>query len=99
MDSKLKLSLLPAASMLALTLSSPSAAAQAQSSDSRPPETKPADEITQTFFLANATDQRELNDIETDLRNVLNRAHIYRVPLKTPLQFMEQRVISLSHKS
>lgn len=79
MDSKLKLSLLPAVSMLAWTLFSPSAAAQTQSSNSRPPETKPANEITQTFFLANATDQRELNDILTDLRNVLSRAHIYGV--------------------
>jgi type II secretory pathway component GspD/PulD (secretin) len=79
MDSKLKLSLLPAVCALAWTLFSPGAAAQTQSSDSRPAETKPANEITQTFFLANATDPQELNDIQTDLRNVLSRAHIYGV--------------------
>jgi type II secretory pathway component GspD/PulD (secretin) len=79
MDSKLKLSLLPTVCTLGLSLCSPSAAAQTQSADTRPAETKPANEITQTFFLANATDQHELNDIQTDLRNVLNRAHIYSV--------------------
>jgi type II secretory pathway component GspD/PulD (secretin) len=79
MDSKLKLSLLPAVCTLALSLCSPGAAAQTQLSDSRAAETIPANEITQTFFLTNATDQRELNDIQTDLRNVLNRAHIYSV--------------------
>ena len=79
MDSKLKLSLLPTVCTLGLSLCSPGAAAQTQSADTRPAETKPANEITQTFFLANATDQHELNDIQTDLRNVLNRAHIYSV--------------------
>ena len=99
MDSKLKLSLLAALCTLRLTLFSPCVVGQTQSSDSMPAETKSANEITQTFFLANVTEQRELNDIQTDLRNVLNRARIFSASTQNASRFMEHRMTSLSHRS
>lgn len=42
-------------------------------------EAKPAGEVYRTFYLANLTDQREANDLQTDLRNVLPQAHMYYV--------------------
>ncbi len=63
---------------LAVTLfCAPLAAAQAQPSE-KPAEAKPP-EVRRTFFLANATQQHDLNDIQTDLRNMLPRARIYGV--------------------
>jgi len=61
--------------------------AQSQSTDkpadSKPAEARPAEtrppEIRQTFFLSNATSQIDLNDIQTDIRNMLSRAKIYGV--------------------
>lgn len=48
--------------------------AQSQEQDHPlPPETGQV----QTFFLKNITDVHQLNDIQTDLRNMFNRARIY----------------------
>jgi type II secretory pathway component GspD/PulD (secretin) len=52
--------------------------AQAQESETRS-NAKPDTDQTQTFFLKNITERNDLNDITTDLRNVLNRAKIYGV--------------------
>ena len=64
--------------------------ANAQSDDAKPAETKPADhrsadsaprvEIYKTFYLSNVTQQADLNDIQTALRNLLPRARLYAVP-------------------
>ncbi len=51
--------------------------ARAQDSDSKP--AKPEPEQVQTFFLKNVTQMNDLNDIQTDLRNVLYKAKIYGV--------------------
>ena len=56
--------------------------ASAQSTESKPAETKSIDsksnqEIVQTIFLSNATQMNDLNDAQTALRNVLPRARIY----------------------
>lgn len=58
---------------------SPAAHAQNDALPSTTAAAKPAPELTQTIFLNNATGQRDLNDITTDLRNMLRTAHIYAV--------------------
>jgi type II secretory pathway component GspD/PulD (secretin) len=52
--------------------------AQTQPAETHPGDAKPAD-VSQTFFLAHVTEQREVNDILTDLRNMLPHAHSYAV--------------------
>ncbi len=50
--------------------------------DTLPPassESKSTPELTQTIFLVNATQHNDLNDIVTDLRNMLPRARTYAV--------------------
>jgi type II secretory pathway component GspD/PulD (secretin) len=46
---------------------------QPKAAESRAPE------VRQTFFLTNVTEQNDLNDIQTDLRNMLPRARVYGV--------------------
>jgi type II secretory pathway component GspD/PulD (secretin) len=73
--------LAPAAVALALILLSPGAGAQTKPEDVQPSETKPAvqpsPETVQTFFLTNASEQNDLNDIQNDLRNALPGANIF----------------------
>lgn len=69
---------------LALVMFAPQAGAQAMPGASQPCEARPAPpppppETVQTIFLSNATQQNDLNDIATDLRNVMPRAHIFPV--------------------
>jgi len=40
---------------------------------------QPYKEVRQTFFLANITEQRELNDVQTDLRNLFPELRVYGV--------------------
>jgi len=51
----------------------------AQESEARNSSAKQDNEQTETFFLKNITERTDLNDIATDLRNVLNKAKIYGV--------------------
>ena len=64
----------------------------AQSGDAKPGDAKAAEakpvRVYETIFLTNATQQNELNDIQTSLRNMLPMAKIYGEPT--------QRAISLS---
>jgi len=59
----------------------PDASAQTKSEDAQPsearPATQPAREAVQTFYLTNASEQNELNDIQNDLRNALPGANIF----------------------
>lgn len=48
----------------------------AQENQPTPPKPQP---VVQTFSLKNATSANDLNDVQTDLRNVLSRARIYGV--------------------
>jgi type II secretory pathway component GspD/PulD (secretin) len=66
---------------LALMLFAPRAGAQTQPADCKAAEAKPAPpEAYQTFYLTNVTQQNDLNDIHTDLRNVLSpRAKLFSV--------------------
>lgn len=53
---------------------------EAQSSDAKVANPKPDNEINQTIFLNNATQQNDLNDIQTDLRNMFPKTRIYGLP-------------------
>jgi len=66
---------------LALALFPPRAGAQTKPEETTPcearPAAQPAPETVQTFFLTNAAEPNDLNDIQTDLRNVLPRVSIF----------------------
>jgi len=64
---------------LALLFIAFGAGAQAQLADSKTTETKPALEVTQTFFLTNITQLSDLLDIQTDLRNMITREGVYSI--------------------
>jgi len=55
------------------------ASARAQDADAKTTPAKQEPEEVRTVFLKNITEQHDLNDVTTDLRNVLNRAKIYAV--------------------
>ncbi|MGB6744039.1 MAG: hypothetical protein WBE38_10285 [Terracidiphilus sp.] len=62
-----------------VTLFTPYAHAQTQPADQKPAEPKPDLSAYQTFYLTSAAEQRDANDVVTDLRNMLPRAKIYYV--------------------
>jgi type II secretory pathway component GspD/PulD (secretin) len=64
---------------LALALFAPASMANAQSNDSSPSQSKSETETYQTFYLNNITQQNELNEIQTALRNMLSHAKIYSI--------------------
>jgi len=72
---------LAAACTLILMMFAAHAGAQTNAAGTQPGEARPAPppETTQTFFVNNATQQNDLNDISTDVRNVLPRARIFPV--------------------
>jgi type II secretory pathway component GspD/PulD (secretin) len=69
----------PALVMLAPRAGAQSNPAGSQSSEARPAPPAPVPETVQTIFLSNVTQQNDLNDISTDLRNVMPRAKIFPV--------------------
>lgn len=71
-----KTALLLIGSALVMLLAAAHVAAQAQPPLAKPAETETA---TQVFFLKHAWQQNDLNDIQTDLRNMVPRAKIYGV--------------------
>src|ERR1700722_286800 len=66
---------------LAFVIPAPRAGAQTNPASSQPSEARPAQPpppgTIQTIFLKNITQQSDLNDIATDLRNALPRAKIF----------------------
>lgn len=80
-----------AGAMLTMMLFVPMGGAQTQAAEQRAGEVKSAPQVSQTFFLKNATQMRELQDIQTDLRNMLGQAKIYGV--------MTQNAISVQGSS
>jgi type II secretory pathway component GspD/PulD (secretin) len=68
-----------AAFMLALLLVARGAHAQTATEAARPNDAKSSTEIEQTIFLTNLTQKNDLNDVQTDLRNMLPQARIYCV--------------------
>ena len=74
-----------AALTLAVMLFSAAVAAQAGSADAKLADAKLNPEIYQTFFLANVTQQNDLNDIQTDLRNMIPMAKICGIPTQNAI--------------
>lgn len=69
---------------LALVMLAPQAGAQTNAAGPQPSEARPAPppqvpETIQTIFVSNVTQPNDLNDISTNLRNVLPRAKIFPV--------------------
>lgn len=64
---------------LAFVIPAPQAAAQTNGASPQPGETRPAPppETIRTIFLKNITQQSDLNDIATDLRNALPNAKVF----------------------
>jgi len=70
----------------ALMLFVSSAAAQASADDATTvAQAKTEQQNYQTFYLTNATDRESLNDIQTDMRNMIPRAKIYGVSSKSAI--------------
>jgi type II secretory pathway component GspD/PulD (secretin) len=65
--------------MLGLLLVARGAHAQTTSAAAKPDDAKASPEIEQTIFLTNLTQKNDLNDVQTDLRNILQHARIYGV--------------------
>ena len=57
-----------------------SVAAQTPTGEAKPADAKAEEQVYQTLYLSNATDQVSLNDIQTDLRNMLPRVKVYGIP-------------------
>jgi type II secretory pathway component GspD/PulD (secretin) len=53
------------------------AGAQSQSTDDKPAQAISGTEAYQTLYLTNLTQQNDMNDIQTDLRNMLPKAKLY----------------------
>ena len=62
-----------------LMLFARSAAAQMQDANSKPAEEIAGAETYQTLYLSSLSEQRDANDIQTDLRNMLPKAKLYYV--------------------
>lgn len=78
--------MMAAAATLLLVIQVPHASAQSAAENERPAAApQPAQEVVQTFFLKNAPEQNDLNDIQTDLRNILPRARIYGIASQTAI--------------
>ena len=71
--------------LMAMTIFAPMARAQTQGTEQKNAEPRVMEESTQTFHLIHATQQRELNDIQTDLRNLIPRAKIYGVQTQSSI--------------
>ena len=90
--------------LMGAMLSALCAGAQAQSADAKPAESKPADtrslgDSTETLYLHNATQQNDLNDIQTALRNMLPKAKIYGTPSQNSITLRANAEdMQLAHK-
>ncbi len=62
---------------LAMVLLAQIAGAQTPSADNKPTQVTSGAETYQTLYLANLTQQNDMNNIVTDLRNMLPKAKIY----------------------
>lgn len=63
---------------LALTIFVPCAGAKAQDTEAKPAEAKLPGTV-ETLYLTNSTSVNDLNDVLTDLRNMLPRAKLYGI--------------------
>jgi type II secretory pathway component GspD/PulD (secretin) len=67
--------------------------------DAKPATMRPKADTLDTLYLKNATEQNELNDIQTAMRNALPYAHIYGVPTQRAIVlWATQDDIALAHR-
>lgn len=78
-DARLRLILVRSTFLLALAFCTRSADAQGSAGSSKLADASSDQQIYQTFFLTYATERDSLNDIQTDLRNMIPRAKIFGV--------------------
>ena len=71
--------------LLSIALLARVASAQSPTADAKPAESSGGEQIYQTFYLTNATDQESLNDILTDLRNMIPRAKLFGIPAQNAI--------------
>jgi type II secretory pathway component GspD/PulD (secretin) len=77
---RLRLILVCSTLLLELALFSHKVSAQAPGNETKPAESKPDQQQPyQAFYLTYATDRQSLNDIQTDLRNMIPRAKVFGV--------------------
>ncbi len=77
---------------LVLMLLAPCVQAQAQTTeqkaaDQKPAESKPFPGSYQTLYLTNVSELHQLNDVVTDMRNMLPRARLYSVQSQNAVSF------------
>jgi type II secretory pathway component GspD/PulD (secretin) len=70
--------------VLLFTLASVAPNARGQEALAKPGEPR-APEVNQTFFLRNVTQMNDLNDIQTDLRNMFPHIKVFGLPTKNAL--------------
>ena len=71
----------------AIALSATAPTAIAQTSDAKPAGQKPNPDVYQTIHLANVSDQQSINEIQTDLRNMLPRDKFFAVQSQNAISF------------
>jgi hypothetical protein len=82
-------------SLIALAVFAP--VMQAQTEEPKPAPEKPT--TYETLYLAHGTTQNDLNDIQTDLRNLLPHARIYGMPLQHAISIKANgEDLALAHK-
>lgn len=74
-----------AGAMLTALLLAAGTSAQAQGAEQKTAEAKPVQMSYEVFYLTHAYRVMDLNDIQTDLRNMLPRARIYGVPSQSAI--------------
>lgn len=70
---------------ICLLLSARNSEAQATQGDGKGGQVIPSTETYQTIYITNLTQQNDLNDIVTDLRNLLPKARLYLVPAQNAI--------------
>jgi type II secretory pathway component GspD/PulD (secretin) len=70
--------------LVALAVFPPRTWPQSQSSEAKPADAR-AGEVNQTIFLHHATEANDLNDVETDLRNLFPRARMYAIAAQSAI--------------
>jgi hypothetical protein len=72
---------------LVMTLSATAQMAIAQASDLKPADQRPNPDVYQTIYLVNVSDQQSINEIQTDLRNMLPRDKFFAVQSQNAISF------------
>lgn len=84
---------------ITLTICALSACGQAPVSDAKPSVSHPKPDMLETLYLTYGTQQRDLNDVQTAMRNMLPNARIYGVPSQQAIVlWATQDDLALAHR-